>query len=1458
MKIDTSTSGKSHISRKTPSLSLQTRSRPIFPAKKGPDPNSTEAGADTPIFQPKLTIQAANDPLEREADAAADKIMALPHSNLVANYFGEPVEVALPNGQQLSKRENSVRKLGTESSVPSSPAPGQTAPLVQESELPMEEIQEKEETPKPAKDFAPYLNATKGTGFPLPKRVRNRMERGFGADFSAVRIHTDAAAIKMSRSLHAQAFTHGKDIYFNEGKYQPESRKGEHLLAHELTHTLQQGAVNLQRQAEEGEIQASWIEELVQDMLSLAGSFGISAQDLIDYIPGYKLFSYVVEYDILRGERVQRSPHTLLQGLMGITPGGTLLFQKLDEYGLIDKAFEFINSQIASIGFSLSRIEKALEDAWNEMGLTLGIEGNLEVLRKQFTGLYTELEAFATAKAQELLEWVKEALITPLVAYLEENSDAYRLATKVLGQKFPSEEAVEAPTVEILKDFLLLIGKTTEVEEMEKKGTLQETADWIDTQLETFFSILDRMHGIVEQVFALFSLDDLADIPGAFADILDQYLELLADYFAFAYEVASKVFSLIQDSLLGALSDFASLIPGFHLLSVIIERDPFTGEPVERTTENIIRGFMGLVPGGESRFQELKESGVIEQAVSQIEALVQELNMTPQAMVQLFLDIWNGLSIDDLVDPLAAFERIVAQFGEPISRLVLFVGRLVIVLVELLLNMMGIPPELIHSIISQTLEAIETIKNDPINFLINLVRAMGLGFKYFFENFLTHLLDGLQKWLFGQLEEANIKPPPDFSLQSILQMALDILGITLDNVLDRLEKKIGKEKVDMIRSGIDKLEGAWEFITEFYENPASIFDHIKDQLSQLWSVVTTSISTYIMEKVVIVASLKILASLEPTGIVATINGCIAFYDAVMVVINRIREMLEILNSFTKGILDIAKGSLTQAAQYLEQALAQGLPPTIDFLARTAGLGRLGRRLASMIEKAREVINNAIDWLIDKVLQGGAALVELGKAGVAKVMDWWNLKEEYTDASGEEHTLYFEGSGNNAKLMRASSKPKVFEKYVDNLGSVPYKSDLQNLQEKLHNLQFNEDKGGRTSNLNRKIPLVELHDGLGSIRLEPESLSSDNKVHPGEAIELVIRKIVEILTSNSSHISNFTELKTIYFPFSRLVENSTQMRTINVGSEKINVNEGKKLLVSPLTMTTEGSELRGSKAKLYSELYNFVNNKGYSVVAGHLLYHLLHGPGDKAWNLAPISEAANSEMNNYEGTRKNTAFHKIFYEGKILSYSVEMIYDNDTYSSKSVDDARDLLPNKIDMRIREMRYTGSREISTEVEKSKTINELKNPDKYEIDTSKTPIVSKYLDAKPNDLPEKKTKTSFSNRKEFLDLVESLMVKYFSGLNDISRLLSFDQFKTYCNKHEEPENLFRNSIFESDIDLRTEVRENYENWIGDKIGPFTQDIFELAANIEIFGNFVSGIIELSSRSILRENFTHNPEYE
>jgi len=91
---------------------------------------------------------------------------------------------------------------------------------------------------EPIEAFAPERSQVKAS--PLPRRLRHGLEQVFGAPFIRVRIHTDARAHRWCRRLKARAFTVGYDVFFAPGQYAPHTRVGLHLLAHELTHVVQQ------------------------------------------------------------------------------------------------------------------------------------------------------------------------------------------------------------------------------------------------------------------------------------------------------------------------------------------------------------------------------------------------------------------------------------------------------------------------------------------------------------------------------------------------------------------------------------------------------------------------------------------------------------------------------------------------------------------------------------------------------------------------------------------------------------------------------------------------------------------------------------------------------------------------------------------------------------------------------------------------------------------------------------------------------------------------------------------------------------------------------------------------------------------------------------------------------------------------------------------------------------------
>lgn len=205
-----------------------------------------------PTFQPKLTIGAPNDRYEQEADRVADQVMRMPEPQVQ---------------RQIEPEEEEEEMLQTK------PLAEQITPLVQkrveEEEEPIQtkliddtpvQRQEEEEEPimtkgisgsayKIRNDLSARLNLSRSGGQPLPETDRSFMERRFGVNFSSVRVHTDSNAAQISREINAQAFTHGRDIRFGAGRYSPGTLQGKRLLAHELTHVVQQTGATLGLQA---------------------------------------------------------------------------------------------------------------------------------------------------------------------------------------------------------------------------------------------------------------------------------------------------------------------------------------------------------------------------------------------------------------------------------------------------------------------------------------------------------------------------------------------------------------------------------------------------------------------------------------------------------------------------------------------------------------------------------------------------------------------------------------------------------------------------------------------------------------------------------------------------------------------------------------------------------------------------------------------------------------------------------------------------------------------------------------------------------------------------------------------------------------------------------------------------------------------------------------------------------
>ena len=167
--------------------------------------------------QTKLTVNQPGDIYEQEADSIAQ---------LVMQRMSEPVQSI--QREALPEEEDQLQMKSLAGSI---------TPLVQRQGGGRTAATSELET---------SIQQARGNGQPLADDIKHPMEQAFGADFGSVRVHTDAQSNRLNESIQARAFTTGQDVFFRQGEYSPGSNAGKELLAHELTHVVQQNGSAVQ------------------------------------------------------------------------------------------------------------------------------------------------------------------------------------------------------------------------------------------------------------------------------------------------------------------------------------------------------------------------------------------------------------------------------------------------------------------------------------------------------------------------------------------------------------------------------------------------------------------------------------------------------------------------------------------------------------------------------------------------------------------------------------------------------------------------------------------------------------------------------------------------------------------------------------------------------------------------------------------------------------------------------------------------------------------------------------------------------------------------------------------------------------------------------------------------------------------------------------------------------------
>jgi len=467
--------------------------------------------------QRTLRVSSPRDPAEREAETTAARIMRMADSPYITRFAGAIGQMQRHAAATVARRSDGTSAGG---------------------------------------DVTAGITAS-GTGSPLPTGVRSFMEPRFGADFSAVRIHTGERAAQLSRQVSAQAFTVGNQIFFGKDRFRPDTADGKELIAHELTHTIQQGA------APQGVAQRREDVPITHATGPQVQRLGIS--DALDYfadaannLPGYRMFTLILGVNPINMSRVDRSAANILRAIVEFIPGGGLIVQALDAYGVFDRAGRWIEQQLASLGISGASIRAAVDRfldslSWRDI-FRLG--SLWDRARRIFTDPIQRIVAFVRSLGAEILRMVKDAILRPL-ASLASRTRAWDLLCAVLGENPITGEAVPRTANTLIGGFMRLIGQDELWQNLQRANALGRAWAWFQGALAGLLGFVRQVPQLFLQALQTLEITDLVVLPRAFARVASVFGSFVGNFVTWAgntvWSLLEIVFEVVAPSMMGYL-----------------------------------------------------------------------------------------------------------------------------------------------------------------------------------------------------------------------------------------------------------------------------------------------------------------------------------------------------------------------------------------------------------------------------------------------------------------------------------------------------------------------------------------------------------------------------------------------------------------------------------------------------------------------------------------------------------------------------------------------------------------------------------------------------------------------------------------------------------------------------------------------------------------------------------------
>jgi hypothetical protein len=493
---------------------------------------------------------------------------------------------------------------------------------------------------------APAGRSPSSGGAPLPTPVASAISGSLGVDVSPVRVHTDTTATNANQAFSSRAFAYGSDVFLGQG----ERATNLPLMAHEVTHVVQQqGAPRVQlftsggndpHEREAHQASAAVVSgtpyTVREHTTPRVQRLGIS--DVLDYfadkannIPGFRMFTIVLGVNPINMSSVDRSAANILRAVVELLPGGHLITEALDKYGVFDKVGNWIEQQIKSLGMTGAMFKKAIGDFLDSLGWRdiFHLGSVWERAKRIFTEPITRLIDFGKSLVAGIIKFIKDAILMPL-AKLAQGTRGWDLLIAVLGKNPITGEAVPRNANTLIPGFLKLIGQEEIWENMKKSNAISRAWAWFQTALSGLLGFVMQIPGLFISALRSLEIIDIVVLPRAFVKIATVFGNFIGRFISWAggmiWKLLEIIFQVVSPRAWGYIQK-----TGAALKSILKNPLPFVGNLVKAAK----LGFQNFA----SNFGEHLKAGLIDWLTGSLPGVYIPKGFTLQEIVKFALSV---------------------------------------------------------------------------------------------------------------------------------------------------------------------------------------------------------------------------------------------------------------------------------------------------------------------------------------------------------------------------------------------------------------------------------------------------------------------------------------------------------------------------------------------------------------------------------------------------------------------------------------------------------------------------------------------------------------------------------------------------------------------------------------------------------------------------------------------------